>query len=194
MVRNVIERINIITKQHFPTYAQIFNDGSKNQLGVGAAIWIPSTSFSLSLTLPTFTSVFHAEKVAILQALRYIKNNYTNGSFLIISDSRSALQSFSSPPTHTNPSLASPIISLIKSLATFFIQFLWIPSHSGIIHSEKVNQLAKSAPCSAIISTTLPNSELSTLIKRSTLDVWSHPYIKSFSNVKSHYLTIQPQL
>jgi len=53
------------TEEFFSNYTHIFTDGSKNQEGVGLAIWIPSIPYSLTLSLSTFTSSLHAEQLAI---------------------------------------------------------------------------------------------------------------------------------
>jgi len=66
-------------QHHFPQATLIFTDGSRSQLGTGAAIWTPSLSTSLSFSLPSFTSIFHAEQSA--KALHHIKTYYSSGSF-----------------------------------------------------------------------------------------------------------------
>jgi len=82
-----------LMSQQFSHYVQIFTDGSKSDLGVGAALWILSLPRHYSFSLPSFKSIFHVEQVAIYQTLLFIKENFTVGYFLIISDSLSALQS-----------------------------------------------------------------------------------------------------
>jgi len=108
--------------QQFSHYLQIFIDGSKSDLGVGAALWIPSLPRHSSFSLSSFTSIFHAEQVAIYQTLLFINENFTLGCFLIISDSRSALQSSTNSPIKANSSLSLLIITLLKSLSRVTVE------------------------------------------------------------------------
>ena len=136
---------NHFIQHHFSQVTPIFTNRSRSQLGTGAAVWIPSSSTSLSLSLISFTSIFHAEQLAISTALHHIRTYYSSGSFLIISDSLSALQSINSLPLNTGPSLAPPIILILNTTPHLSFNFLWIPSHFGISHNEKADSLAKNA-------------------------------------------------
>ena len=180
----------------FPNSTQIFTDGSKNDLGVGSAFWIPSLSFSSSFSLPSFSSIFLAEQMAILHSLNYIKNNFSNGTFLIISDSLSALQSISTLPSYAKNTLALSIIALYNFLTQlkFHINFLWIPSHSDIRNNDLADYHAKAARTSPNSIKLITSSELFSLIRRSSIDDWSQHYPFSFNNPVSHYLAVQPTL
>jgi len=146
--------------QQFSHYIQIFTDDSKSDLGVGAALWIPSLPRHYSFSFPSFTSIFHAEQVAIHQTLLFIKENFTVGYFLIISDSLSALQSITNSPINANSSLSLLIIILVKSLFRVTVEFLWVPSHVGITHNETVDRLAEEASISGSPSNILHLSEI----------------------------------
>ena len=106
------------------SYTLIFFDSSKSPSGVGAAFWIPSTSFSRLLSLPSFSSNFHAEQATIFNAIEYIIQNLASSSFLIIADSHSALQSLSSSSALSSFSLALPIVLLLSSAPNIFFYFL----------------------------------------------------------------------
>ena len=180
------------THQHFPHHLHIFTDGYKNQYGVGAAVWIPSKQFSASLSLPPFTSIFHAEQTAIFRAISLIQQNYTSGHFLIISDSMAALHSLSHISSQSKNSLALPIMSLIISLTDMKIDFLWIPSHTGITNNEIVDTIAKTAHSTTSSFKNLPISELLSTIQKSTNDDWASQYHGYFTTQNSQYLLIQP--
>jgi len=81
-----------LMSQQFSHYLQIFTDGSKSDFGVGAALCIPYLPRHYSFSIPSFRSIFHAEQVEIYQTILFIKENFTVGYLLIISDSLSALQ------------------------------------------------------------------------------------------------------
>ena len=75
-------RFSHFIQQHFNQETLIFTDGSKSQLMVGVAVWIPSSATSLLFSLPSFTSIFHDEQTVIFAAILHIKNNPSSDSFL----------------------------------------------------------------------------------------------------------------
>jgi len=131
--------------------------------------------------------------MAILQAVSFIKDNFTGGQFLIITDSLSALDSIASNLTQDKLSVAPAIISLIKS-APHILDFLWVPAHSGIAGNEMADHIAKAARTSLSKIKLLPVSELFSLIQRSTQDDWAIQYKNSFNNPHSHYIKIQSSI
>ena len=97
-------------------------------------------------------------------------------------------------PLDSNQSLSLPTILLLNTMPHISIKFLWIPSHIGITHNEKVDSLAKDAIRSGNPHKYLPISKILRVAKQSSFDDWSLHYPKSFKNPKSSYLLIQPQL
>jgi len=130
-------------------------------------------------------SIFHAEQVAIYQILLFIKENFTVGHLLIISDSLSALQSITNSPIKAKSLLSLLIITLLISLSRVIVEFLWAPSHVGITHNETVDRLEKQASISGSPSNILPLSEIYPIIRHSTYDDWNIHYAESFSNQNS---------
>uniref|UniRef100_A0A6P7FIT8 Uncharacterized protein LOC114330640 n=1 Tax=Diabrotica virgifera virgifera TaxID=50390 RepID=A0A6P7FIT8_DIAVI len=54
-----------------------YTDASKSRERTGCAYFLPSEGFELKYKLPNEFSIFSAESLAILEALKYIKNSYT---------------------------------------------------------------------------------------------------------------------
>jgi len=147
----------------------VFTDGSKNKHGVGAAVSIPPLLVEITVSLPGFASIFHAEQIAIFQALIYLKKFISTGQFLIVSDSLFALQSILNSPDNAKTSLAFSITSLYYSLNPILIGFLWVPGHSGILGDDIVDSKAKAARFSPFY---IKPAELFAVIRRSTWDDW----------------------
>ena len=77
--------------ESFTDYTHIFTDGSKD--GDKTAAAFICQSFEFSKRLPDKASIFTVELEAIVSALRYVKITAKNNKFIVISDSKSALQS-----------------------------------------------------------------------------------------------------
>ena len=95
-------------------------------------------------------SIFAAEALAIMNALKILNNNerFPPGRYKIITDSLSVCNSLSmldyTAKTHH---IIYGIKRIIQRLQQnqYNIDFMWIPSHCGIKGNEKVDQLAKQA-------------------------------------------------
>lgn len=96
-----------------------------------------------SFCLNHINSVFTSELIGILLCLKHIKF-LPKQNFLIISDSKSALDALS------NPNNDNPIVSLLHSCWQDLINcgktiaFLWCPSHTGIHGNEAVDRATRS--------------------------------------------------
>uniref|UniRef100_A0A6P7HBP1 Maternal embryonic leucine zipper kinase-like n=1 Tax=Diabrotica virgifera virgifera TaxID=50390 RepID=A0A6P7HBP1_DIAVI len=71
-------------KSMFPNYSYIYSDASKSDLKVTSAFYDPDRKFSTVVDLNINTSIYTAELIAILEALKYI-SNLTILSFLVLS-------------------------------------------------------------------------------------------------------------
>ena len=95
-----------------------------------------------SASLPKWTTNIESELTAIKSGVQYAIGQ--GKSALIISDSKGALQSLNSYQTqykdHANEIIKNLILAKKKSLN---IQFMWVPSHVGIVGNEKADALAK---------------------------------------------------
>ncbi|KYN00602.1 Gag-Pol polyprotein [Cyphomyrmex costatus] len=138
--------------------------------------------------LPSYTSIFSAEAYAIYNAVMIaIDMNLQNVT--IVSDSKSVLQSLNG---HLNPT-NNYLIPLIKSVLEKAqskgtnIQFIWVPSHSGITGNEKADQLAKRAIRKGIEPNfKVPYSDICAIIKHKISENF-YQHLISLADFKGSY-------
>ena len=132
--------------QKHPNSTKIFTDGSKsgNHVASAAVLGLNSKK-SIQKRLLDGCSIFTAELHGILLALDLALNS-NNDSFLIISDSLSALKILQ------NRKITHHILAGIHDKHTYLIRsemkniiFVWVPSHIGIRGNEVVDRAAKAA-------------------------------------------------
>ena len=123
-------------------HALIFTDGSKTSDGVGCAFVFGHDIRSFSL--PSNSSVFTSELVAISKALCYAEVG-SEALHLILTDSLSSLLALRSfYPSH--PILQDILARLSAMNQTGkSVQFCWIPSHVGIAGNESADAAARRA-------------------------------------------------
>ncbi|KAH9635912.1 hypothetical protein HF086_002472 [Spodoptera exigua] len=98
-------------------------------------------------------SIFTAEAVAILAALKHIKHkNGGHYKWVIVSDSMSVLQNLKNNKLNANTNYF--IFSIKQSWLDLFrdgfeVYFMWVPSHCGVSGNEKVDFLARTITNSA---------------------------------------------
>ena len=137
-------------------FASIYTDGSKSKDYVSASA--VSSVDILKVNLPTDTSIFTAEAVALKLAVQHIQSQ-TLQRTVIYSDSLSCLQ------TLKTKNIEHPIIREIFHLLTYLkevgsqIEFCWIPSHIGIKGNEKADRIAKRVIDHAMYEIKLPFSD-----------------------------------
>lgn len=185
--------------RHFPDYISIYTDGSKNQGGVGFAIWCPALKYEGIFKLSPECSVFTAESLAILEGIKFFKSSGSTGNLLICTDSLSAIQAIEGFPKNKNISYV--ILKIIEQIVFLkscgiIISLLWIPGHSNIMHNEKVDRLAQLATLQGetVTNLRLPINDVKSLIKRRAYLEWQE-YWDSSKNFKgSHLHNIMPKI
>nr|XP_042910734.1 uncharacterized protein LOC122271965 [Parasteatoda tepidariorum] len=152
----------------YSEYMPIFTDGSKSVGYVGCGVKIADDTYSYRI--PDICSVFTADAVAILLALRLISSR-SERKYFIYSDSMSVLKQLETFRSNTHP-----ILSFINHLLItlhkkgFDILFCWIPSHVGIPGNELADSAARSATTALTIS--VPYSDIKLHIRQIIVSLW----------------------
>ena len=148
----------------------IYTDGSKSEEGAGYGVF--SDDFSLRVRIPNQASIYTAELLAILAALRHISEVQHRNS-VIFTDSRSCIEGIA------NLRNAHPIISKIQTYLVRLhrsnaeLKLCWCPGHVGVIGNEQADRLAREAVTNEVDSyEALPHSDINPIIKRSIKTKW----------------------
>lgn len=123
---------------------KIYTDGSKMEEGVAFAFCVyyeDNEIYKSQSKLRSYNSVFQAEQLAILEAIKWSEKSDYN-YIQINSDSLSSLQAIDDIDTH-DPLTAEIIHNLQRT--DKIIQFKWVKSHIGIVGNERADHLAKDA-------------------------------------------------
>lgn len=176
----------------------VYTDGSKTDHGVGASAVFPD--LVISHTLPTYTSIFSAELIAIAMAVSGICDLPPDCAYTIFSDSRSALLAL------LDRSSKNPLVSAVQKLISSAqmtrrgIAFCWVPSHVGVQGNELADTEAKSAATGRvtcrrylppdILLGHLPATDLYASIRRGFLSCWGSCWVEDSRGAKLR--TVKP--
>ena len=150
-------------------FQSIYTDGSKKDEKVGAAAtWEYG---ALKTRLPDHSTVFNAEAVALVSAMKIAKVSHLK-RFIVFTDSLSCLQAIQ------NEDLQNPHILEFLQLYTDCIRRLkrivlcWVPGHVGIAGNEQADRLAKEALDKEITPYALHFSNLLPMAKEYFTNIW----------------------
>lgn len=177
--------IAALFREHMETHSNtvsVFTDGSKSEDFVGCAVTIPAMNLSDSRSLPTDTSIFTAETIAIVIAMELIDKlppqNYT-----IFSDSKSVLATLKHFETK------NPYTNKVRRWNHYFqnstsckVNFCWVPAHVGIQGNELADNLAKRATCLPQTDIMLPYSDYFPRIKKRVSNLWQERWNACLNN------------
>ena len=159
---------------------QIYTDGSKKDLRVGAAYVIPSRDHTSPFRLPDGGSVYTAESFAIREAILFAKDLQEVRKTVIFSDSLSCLQALQGIQIR-NPFVCE-ILNLLHYVNTRTekeVHLCWIPGHVGITGNEAADKAAKEAldlPDDEIVRTGLPYSDFKPHIRKYWQETWQNTW------------------
>lgn len=155
-------------KEKYPNYIEVFTDGSKLESKTGAAFFIPQLDVRKLIKVNSYASVYTAEQIAIIEALRFI-NTRQEEKFIVFTDCKSAIDKLRNIYTSTKiTNLTANIIIEIKNLHGNHksVVFSWIRGHINIEGNEVVDVLAKEATqVGGTCSHKIPKSDLYVLSK-----------------------------
>ncbi|XP_050517363.1 uncharacterized protein LOC126892002 [Diabrotica virgifera virgifera] len=125
---------------------QIYIDASKSTKGTACAVYDPQTNESKMFKLNANSSIYSAELIRILEALKYC--HLPNKTIYIFSDSKSALQKIKH--LQSAPKINYIILEILQKAEELnknfkTIHLIWVKSHCGILGNETVVVLAKRA-------------------------------------------------
>ena len=132
-------------RDKYSHFTHIYTDASKDSSRhrTAGAFWIPDFSIAQVFRLDDNLSVFAAELVAILQALKWVDIN--NHEAVILTDSLSAVQALESGLNGSRDDIVFEILNLDTSLNSKYIacDIVWVPAHVGLAGNEMIDQFAK---------------------------------------------------
>lgn len=183
----------------FSLHFCIYTDASKQIDICGVAFFIEPFHIHKIFRLPPSTSIFSAELLAILFSLRFIINSplFSPSPILVISDSLSAISAITNPVFKKKfCPITLHIRNSLQYLLNFLgspVNFLWVPSHSGITGNEFADHLAGSVSESTPTKATISLHDVISENKKLLFNQWNSSY-KSMSNPNSFFFQLQPEI
>lgn len=166
-------------EEKWPNSYKIYTDGSKIENSTACAFYDPQQHTKKQFKLLQQFSIYSAELVAILEAIKYVINLNLN-NVVIVTDSKSSVDKLSN--ININSKINYLIRDIIKELQVACnnnckITIIWIKAHCGIIGNETVDNLAKSANNLASISNyKYISTDIAKYYKNKTLNLWQEEY------------------
>ena len=148
MSEGVVKEIEVWQQQVWGDHLLIYTDGSKERESgkVAVGISIPEIGYRIGYRISDHMSVFTAEMVAVLWALRWVEDN-KQGYSIICSDSAEALISIKEGKSKSRPDL---IVEILQSMFRIYktgieVGFLWVPAHVGVKWNDEADEEVKKA-------------------------------------------------
>ncbi|KAG7167881.1 putative RNase H-containing protein 2 [Homarus americanus] len=152
----------------------VYTDGSLQDTGTAGCAYVAYSGMTCVAEamhrLPDWASTTRCELQGILRATNYVLDEERSG--LVISDSRSGLESITSPRPVCQDLVRQIQHCLIREkTVALLIHFIWIPSNIGLHKHDYVDNLAKSA-CTLPIpddASTITTGRVKTPLKKAAL-------------------------
>lgn len=159
----------------FPLW--VFTDGSKQNGKVGCAYRICNSEGILkdvNFRIPDRCSVFQAELMAIQYAAKKVVLSNYEGNVTFFVDSQAAMQGLRTGRVRSQVVLDT--ILAVEKVASA-TQFVWVKSHSGIVHNEAVDELAKQATnLQNVVHSPIPKNEIKAVVLEALRAQWNEDW------------------
>ena len=136
-----------VIAEEYSDFLKIYTDGTRQEDGqAGCAVVCPQNSYAKQYKLNNHISIMMAELFAIKEALAYISQIEMPSKVVILTDSKSSLQSFSKSRGSV-PSITHEIKLMAHTLSkkNCKVVFQWVPSHVGLLGNELADKAAKNS-------------------------------------------------
>ena len=169
-----IQNFRRIVAEEYRDCEQLYTDGSKREIGVGAAVvWGRGVKRA---TLPSEASIYSAEMHAIDMAIKIVTAEPLE-KYVIFSDSASVLRSLSD--TRTTHPIARRLlheINILHNETNKRVTFCWIPSHVGIEGNEKADRAAFEAAAGPEEYIAIEYKDWYPIIKQKIEEAWTNEW------------------
>ena len=163
-----LKRLHLENAQTHISQVPIYTDGSKTTDGTAFAAILPNRT--VARRIPSTASIFTAELHAIWSALAGL-SRYDANSFVVYSDSRSALQSVCDPFCD-HPMVVEIHRYHLLSARGKTISFCWVPSHVEVAGNEEADRAARGAVRGVVHDQVLPHKDFFPHFRRKLFDQW----------------------
>ena len=144
---SIVNNVKINLDTNYMNHLKIYTDGSVlDNLDCGAGFVIPDLKIERAFYVGNRFSIFTCELFAIIMALNFIcESNLDIFSILMCVDSKSVLHAIQNLESKIRRDLLFEVRFLIHILKNrgIGVNFIWIPSHSGLYWNNIADSLAK---------------------------------------------------
>ena len=181
---------NYHLQSHMEEDLLVYTDGSKTEDGVAMSMACYHQRHAIeseARKIPDRASVFSAELYAILLAVKKTTESTVANSIIIISDSKSSIQ------TVSQLAPKNPIAALIQKVlgeSDKNFQLCWVPSHVGIEGNEMADKAAKEGtkyPTHANLP--VPKGDIQAHIRKASKEAWQHQWVSTPESNKLRQIT-----
>ena len=181
MSEDVVEEIKARQGHIWGGYLQIYTDGSKDPESgkVAFGISIPEIGYKKGCRISDRLSVFTAELVAVLWALRWVEDNKQEHS-VICSDSAASLITIKGTKTKSRPDVLVEIMQVLYRIhkAGYEVGFMWVPAHMGVEGNEEADEVAKKAVQEERVQFNVQHGspDYTEIMNRSVKEMWQNSW------------------
>ena len=176
-IADIEGKVTNLISSSYHDHLHIFTDGSKDtdKRIVGCAFVIPELKITRSFKLGGDLSIFSAELVAIIEALKWVKENKPD-KVVILTDSLSSIRALKSGNSNSRPDLILQVNTLVDAIVreNVILNMDWCPSHCNIVGNDLADEAAKTGSTHGReLNIKMSKTEAYSRIKRVIKDQWA---------------------